>query len=195
MSFKLYIVEKQNDSLKDKLSLEKNLHQNQISEILKRYDSVSRYVGQGNYASVEKVVAENVKAKHPEVLEKAIAKKVQLSAVNLNVRGVRMVGKDVVETNKSSKIDQLRICFTLQPNKLIPSGYKKIKVELINPKGRVIKNSGTSARLIKEIYYDQRPTDGCFFVNLYQHESLVGTYSVRLLEGEDVIASTSYKIN
>ena len=43
VSFKLYDFSVQNKRLKDKISLEKSIHQNQISEILNRYDSLKEY--------------------------------------------------------------------------------------------------------------------------------------------------------
>ena len=195
VSFKLYNTSKQNENLKEKLSLESTLHQNQISEILRRYDSLDKITDKTKKNSE---LSENFTKK--ELAVKAIpksktAREAKLHAVNLNVRGVRKVGKDVVETNNSTKMDQLRICFTLEQNKLITPGNKRIKVEIRNPKNRLLNLDDDPDRLIKEVYYNRFATDACLFVNLYQHEIIVGTYTINVLYDNEIIAATNFRVN
>lgn len=195
VSFKLYTTSKQNEHLKDKITLENNLHQNQISEILRRYDSLDKIT--------EKIKKSNQKSKNlfkEEQFSKVatsieVKKEIKLQAVNLNVRGVRKIGKDVVETNNSTKIDQLRICFTLEQNKLIAPGNKRIVVEVRNPKNRLLNLDGDPNRLVKEVYYNRFATDACLFVNLYQHEIIVGNYTINVLYNNEIIAATKFKVN
>ena len=195
VSFKLYITSKQNESLKEKLYLENTLHQNQISEILRRYDSLDK-ITEKTQKSIDlsknftkkKLQMEAAPKRNPE-------KESKLQAVNLNVRGVRKVGRDVVETNNSNKIDQLRICFTLEQNKLITPGNKRIQVQIRNPKNRLLNLDSDQNRLVKEVYYNCFATDACLFVDLYQHEIIAGNYSIKVLCNDEVIAATNFRVN
>lgn len=195
VSFKLYTASKQNESLKDKLSLENTLHQNQISEILRRYDSLDKITEKtkkkpeiSKNFSKNETSSKSIQLTHPK-------REIKLQALNLNVRGVRMVGKDVVETNNSTKMDQLRICFTLEQNKLIEPGNKRIVVEVRNPKNRLLNLDGDPDRLVKEVYYNRFATDACLFVDLYQHEIIVGNYTINVLYENEIIATTNFKVN
>ncbi|MGX7667686.1 hypothetical protein [Flavobacterium pedocola] len=204
ISFKLYETSRQNENLEHKLSMENAIHQNQIAELLKRYDSVSiDPATKIDPDTKEAVVSGTVKV--GPVLTTTTVKKSKkseaivykgLKAVNVNARGVRKISRDVLETNTSSKIDQVRVCFALEENKDIEIGKKQILVQIINPKNRSIALEGhTEARMTKQVYYDRLKTDACVFVNLYQHELIVGEYKINLIHKGLVIGSTVLKVN
>lgn len=201
VSFKLYDFSLKNKELKDKISLEKSIHQNQISEILKRYDSVNEIYAdkisdmkvavpaKNDGVSVQKRSKAVVKNK-PEKSEK------NLSAMNISARGVRIISNDVVETAISSKIDQVRVRFTLAENKDIEPGSKTIFIQVVNPKNRLLTLKGKSeTQLVKEIYYDRFNTDACVFIDLYQYQLIVGDYKINLINDGKIIGSANFRVN
>nr|WP_294933706.1 hypothetical protein [uncultured Flavobacterium sp.] len=198
VSLKLYDFSVKNKRLKDKITLEKSIHQNQISEILKRYDSLNEV-----YASKQEVLDQQKKTSDSVTTErnltpikKTVSTAKKLKAINVNARGVRIIGKDVVETTVSSKIDQVRIRFTLEENKDLESGNKKIFIQVANPKNRLLILKGHSeTQLVKEIYYDRLNTDACLFVDLYQHQLIMGDYKINLVCEGTVIGSANFRVN
>lgn len=206
VSFKLYKTTKENEVLERKLREENTLHHYQISEILKRYDSVNQ-----NFTSHEKKSVSDIKqasdSKNEALLsapkmKRYDAKEVKkplskrLKAVNIDVRGVRIVSDDVFETNSSSKIDQVRICFTLEGNTSINSGPKQIYLQILNPKKRFIAlENKQQSRLKKEIFYDSLKTDACVFVDLYQHELIAGDYIINLVHEGKIIGTSVFPVN
>ncbi|MEW5676702.1 hypothetical protein ABGT15_10340 [Flavobacterium enshiense] len=206
VSFKLYKTSKENEILERKLSVESTLHHNQIAEILKRYDSVnlepktpvSKEIVQvqESVTGNKHLMAETVLVRKGKAGKANVTVSKGLKAINVNARGVRMVSDDVLETNSFSKIDQVRICFTLEENKNIEIGKKQIQLQILNPKKRYIDlDNRAGSRLVKEIYYDRLKKDACIFVDLYQHELIVGDYTINLVHNEKVIGSTVFHVN
>lgn len=200
VSFKLYDFSLQNKQLKDKISLEKSLHQNQISEILKRYDSLKAIREDKSVIVNEEVKLErqdNNKSRHLAV--RSVTKKTKptkLKAVNMSARAVRIISKDVVETSKASKIDQVRVRFTLEENKDIMSGDKQLFIQIANPNDRLLALKGKyETKLSKAVFYNRQNTDACFFIDLYQHQLIVGDYKVNLIYKGDVIGSANFRVN
>lgn len=197
LSFKLYKTSRQNESLKDRLYLETTLHQNQISEILKRYDSLKDDLKTEAESKAE-IKNNNTKPiwKDLNPSDRTVRVPNKLKAVNVNARGVRLIGKDVIETNQSAQIDQVRVCFTLESNKDIVIGQKEIGIQILNPKNRSINLKGhPGKKLDKGIYYDRLDTDVCVFVDMYQHELIIGEYKINLICDNRTIGSTVLKVN
>lgn len=201
VSFKMYDFSVQNKRLKDKISLEKSIHQNQISEILKRYDSLKAYREGTSVALKSETVSQDVKKPIRNrflairtVPKKVLAKK--LKAINVNARCVRLISNDVVETSVASKIDQVRVRFTLEENKDIELGDKQLCIEILNPKNRLLALKGKSeTKLVQKIYYDRLNTDACLFINLHQHQLIVGDYRINLIYNGDIIGATNFRVN
>lgn len=201
VSFKLYDFSVQNKRLKDKISLEKSIHQNQISEILNRYDSLKEYNEENTVAlkATEQPVNKDLEiVKNHKILKKRNGKKAfkKLKAVNVSSRCVRIISNDVVETNVSSKIDQVRVRFTLEGNNDLSPGIKQITIQVVNPKNRLLALKGrTETQIVKEVYYDGLNTDACLFVDLYQYQLIVGEYKINLIHNGDIIGYTNFKVN
>lgn len=201
VSLKLYDFSVQNKRLKDKITLEKSIHHNQISEILKRYDSLndtfSRHKYSHTHIHTHKELPVPTEFSHvtaPKKSHKTTAQK--LKAININARGVRLIGDDVMETAVSSKIDQVRIRFTLEENKDLQSGMKQIFIQVYNPKNRLLTLKGnTQTKLVKQINYDRLNTDACLFIDLYQHQLIMGDYRINLICDGSVIGSTNFRVN
>jgi len=200
LSFKLYKTSRQNERLKDKLSLENTIHQNEISEILKRYDSLKGVSVLDSASSDREKISVKSKAKPVVTASTTIQRNADLTrplkAVNVNVRGVRLLGKDVLETNHSTNIDQIRVCFTLESNKDVMAGQKQISLQILNPKNRIINlKKHPENKLHKILHYDRLDVDACMFVNLYQHELIAGDYKIKLICDNKSIGSTVLKVN
>jgi hypothetical protein len=199
VSFKLYDFSEQNKALKDKITLEESIHQNQISEILKRYDSLNKHhvVTKHHEKSVNK---ENVNATISEIpvtknVNKSTSEK-KLKAININARGVQLISNDVVETNISSKIDQVRIRFTLEKNSELEAGNKHIAIQVVNPENHTLALKGSmETKLVKKIYYNGLNTDACLFVDFFQHHLTMGEYKINLIYKGDIIGSTNFRVN
>ena len=200
VSFKLYDFSVQNQHLKDKISLEKSLHQNQISEILKRYDSLKATREENKVLVKEEVKSEPVntdKSRHLAVHTRAKKTKAKnLKAINVSARAVRIISKDVVETSIASKIDQVRVRFTLEENKDVASGDKQLFIQIVNPNDRLLALKGKyETKLSKAIFYNRQNTDACLFINLHQHQLIVGDYKVNLISDGDIIGSANFRVN
>lgn len=201
VSFKLYDFSLKNEELKDKISLEKSIHQNQISEILKRYDSVNEeYADNVSHVKVSMLPKDDgffaEKNSKPVVTIKPKKRVIKLAAVNVSARGVRIISNDVVETTVPSKIDQVRVCFTLEGNKAIEPGNKTIFIQVVNPKNRLLTmKGGSETQLVKEIYYNKLNTDACVFIDLYQYQLIVGDYKINLIHEGQIIGTTNFRVN
>jgi len=200
VSFKMYDFSVQNQRLKDKISLEKSLHQNQISEILKRYDSLKENREVKKMIVKEETKSEQENSVKPHLLAvHTAAKKVKankLKAINVSARAVRVISKDVVETSIASKIDQVRVRFTLEENKGIEPGDKQLFIQIVNPKNRLLALKGKfETKLSKAIYYNRMNTDACMFIDLHQHQLIVGDYKVNLISNGEIIGSTNFRVN
>ncbi|HSD15510.1 MAG TPA: hypothetical protein VLB74_12740 [Flavobacterium sp.] len=201
VSFKLYDFSLKNEELKDKIKLEKSIHQNQISEILKRYDSLNKEFADKSMVAKKPMTANAgvLPAKqNVDYDSKSNSKKERekLTALNISARGVHLISDDVVETNVSSKIDQVRVRFTLVENKDIESGIKKIFIQVTNPKHRFLTLDGKSkTQLVKEIYYDRFNTDACVFIDLHQYQLIVGDYKINLINEGEIIGTTNFRVN
>jgi hypothetical protein len=66
----------------------------------------------------------------------------KLSALNINAKGVKIYS-DAYKMSEA-KIQQLRVCFTLEENQLVNSGAKTIYVQVVNPKNQIISLGDTS---------------------------------------------------
>lgn len=200
VSFKLYDFSVKNKQLKDKISLEKSLHQNQISEILKRYDSLKEIRDEKKVIVKKEFKSEHENPDKPRLLAVHTATKKTkvkyLKAINVSARAVRIISKDVVETSIASKIDQVRVRFTLEESKDIESGDKQLFIEIVNPNNRLLALKGKyETKLSKAIYYNRQNTDACLFIDLHQHQLIVGDYKVNLFANGDIIGSANFRVN
>lgn len=115
-------------------------------------------------------------------------KTAQLSAVNVNAKGVKIYSDSY--NLSESKIQQLRVCFTLEENQLVTSGSKTIYIQVVNPKNQIISVGNTSVDSdsnVKLQYsasvnanYQKGDTDVCTYVNLEQKKTLKGKYKINI---------------
>ena len=119
---------------------------------------------------------------------KAVSKTAQLTALNVNAKGVKIYS-DAYKMSEA-KIQQLRVCFTLEENQLINSGNKTIYVQVVNPKNQIISSGDTSVESdtnIKLQYsasvstnYQKKDTDVCTYVDLEKNKTIKGKYKINI---------------
>lgn len=126
-----------------------------------------------------------------------VAKK--LTVERLNAFGViqRNSGK-LVPTTRASRVDNLRICYSVPSNLLTESGDKKYFVQVIDPSLNVI-GSNTPVQfeegVLKYSYvsaftYDNQLLDVCDFVSAEEGDYEKGIYTVNIFD-KNVLISTS----
>jgi hypothetical protein len=218
LGVKYYKITDDFDYYVENSELENKVLESQLTEILHKYDSVSaknkidsirfdeeiELIESGVttqktskfksiedsivfYAKQQQVVKTN---KIPNVLEgaKTPIKTAQLTALNVNAKGVKIYS-DAYKMSEA-KIQQLRVCFTLEENQLVHSGSKTIYVQVVNPKNQIISTGNTSVESednIKLQYsasvnanYQKLDTDVCTYVNLDQKKTIKGKYKINI---------------
>ena len=138
---------------------------------------------------------------HPLVEKVAIK---ELKAVNINARGVRVMS-DLYKQDKPNKIQEIRVCFTLEGNEFVGKGHKKIYIQIVNPYNQVVsidreKIEDEEGNVIKysskvNTPYNQKDTDVCAYVDLEKNRTVKGTYQVNLFYDFKKIGSTNYHYN
>lgn len=128
----------------------------------------------------------------------------KLTAVNVNARGVRVMS-DLYKKQKEHKIQEIRVCFTLQENEFVGVGHKKIYIQIVNPYNQIISvdneeivdSNGNKLKYSSKInaMYNQKDTDVCAYVDLEKNRTVKGTYKVNLFYGFEKIGSTTYQYN
>ena len=111
-----------------------------------------------------------------------------LSALNINAKGVKIYS-DAYKMSEA-KIQQLRVCFTLEENQLVHSGTKTIYVQVVNPKNQIISLGDTSVESdanVKLQYsalvntnYQKKDTDVCTYVDLQKNKTIKGKYKINI---------------
>ncbi|MAQ76004.1 MAG: hypothetical protein CL613_06705 [Aquimarina sp.] len=134
-----------------------------------------------------------------EIVERGSA----LTAANIKAEGVRVrsSGK-IVTTNRASRAEKVRVCFTLAPNKLTEKGDKDLFVQVVNPKNNLIGDKISvnfddavltySGR--NKVFYENDALDVCILVDTAEGELVEGNYVVNLFSGPKMISNTQFEL-
>ena len=188
-----------------KSELEIKLLQSQLNEILHKYDSIEvksknnaellllnadiRSVNDYVIAPMENNVDDLVINKTKPIKSKNVSVKPDgLSATNINVKAVKIFSN--VHKNADSKIQQLRVCYTLTSNRFIDNGSKQIYIQVVNPRKQIISNdylpieneSGNpfSYSGFSNVTFDNKDTDDCLYVNLEEAKTMKGKFTINI---------------
>ena len=219
LSVKYYKISDDFKAYTENSELENKVLESQLTEILHKYDSLSvknkidslrfneqiKLVQSGKsskktsrFNSIEDSIVffakqqqgskEVVSKINTVVNTKAVSKTAQLTALNVNAKGVKIYS-DAYKMSEA-KIQQLRVCFTLEENQLVHSGNKTIYVQVVNPKNQIISTGNTSVESdtnIKLQYsasvnanYQKLDTDVCTYVDLEQKKTIKGKYKINI---------------
>lgn len=127
----------------------------------------------------------------------------KLSAININARGVKILS-DMYLRPKASKIQQIRVCFTVEGNEFINKGDKQFYIQVVNPKNQIISSESTFIELkdIKLIYsakvdapYNQKDIDICTYVDLEKNKTIKGIYKINIYNDFSKIGTTIFECN
>ncbi|MQP24445.1 hypothetical protein GFJ94_05150 [Flavobacterium sp. LMO8] len=233
LSVKFYKVSTDFDKYVENSDLEQKVLESQLSEILYKYDSISikskidslRFEEQLKLAQTNLFAQKNAKinsiddaivnnAKN-EQSKKAIGLSVlkaerntiskiktsQLTALNVTAKGVKIYSDSYKMSE--SKIQQLRVCFTLEENQMAHSGNKTVYVQVVNPKNQIISSGNTfieSSNNTKLQYsasvnanYQKKDTDVCTYVDLEKNKTIKGKYKINIYHDFVKIGTTIFE--
>lgn len=149
-------------------------------------------------------VASNTKleAQNQRLSESVEAAK-KLTVERLNAYGViqRRSGK-LVPTTRASRVDNLRICYSVPSNVLTASGDKNYLVQVIDPNLNVIGSNipvQFEETILKYSYvsaftYDNELLDVCDFVSAEEGDYEKGVYTVNVFDQQTLVASSTFTL-
>ena len=210
LSVKYYKISDDFKDYTENSELENKVLESQLTEILHKYDSLrfdeqiklvqsgkaSKKISKFNSIEDSIVFFAKQQQSSKDVLSKINtvsnskkgSKTAQLTALNVNAKGVKIYS-DAYKMSEA-KIQQLRVCFTLEENQLAHSGNKTIYVQVVNPKNQIISTGNTSVESdtnIKLQYsasvnanYQKLDTDVCTYVDLEQKKTIKGKYKINI---------------
>ena len=161
-------------------------------------DSIVFYAKELQKAKKEK---RNLTVANLAETKKNTSKTNSLSALNINAKGVKIYS-DAYKMSEA-KIQQLRVCFTLEENQLVNSGEKTIYVQVVNPKNQIISLGDTSVESdanVKLQYsasvttnYQKKDTDVCTYVDLEKNKTIKGKYKINIYHDFVKIGTTIFE--
>ena len=132
---------------------------------------------------------------------RSLIKSDYLNALNVNAKGVKIYSESY--NLREPKIQQLRVCFTLQENQFVKAGNKTILVQVVNPKNQIISSENTYVETennIKLQYsasvstnYQRQDTDVCTYVDLEQKKTIIGKYKIKIYHDFVKIGTTVFE--
>lgn len=136
-----------------------------------------------------------------ENLAKTVEKGSQLTVMNLRTQAIkeRSSGKQI-DTDKASRADKLKVCFSIAENKIAKSGDKQYYVQVIDSKNNVLgekltENFGSETltySFITKVAYENKSVDVCEFLAGKDFEK--GTYFVNIFDKGELVSKTSFNL-
>lgn len=136
-------------------------------------------------------------------LEKVVAKGSALKVSGLKTEGVivRNSGK-IVNTDRASRADRIRTCFSLNANEIAVKGDRLLFVQVINPKKNVIGEKAVvnfedkvlTYSATSNVFYENEALDVCVLINALEADLIPGNYSVNVFDGPRLVASSTLKL-
>lgn len=182
--------------------LEINLLENQLNEILDKYDSIhvesnvtkdllflnADIRPLNDNASQFNEPSTKSKKNKTAPLARRSNKKNGLKAININVKGVKIFSDNY--NHENALIRQLRVCYTLSSDSFIKQGPKKIYLQAINPNDQIILTNfidfddGSETSLgytaVSEVLFNNLEVDECVYLDLDDKITIKGDYVVNL---------------
>jgi len=124
-------------------------------------------------------------------------------AINLKSEGVivRRSGK-IVQTQRASRADKLRACFTLAPNELAEAGDKMLYVQVINPENNILgeKESisfGENVLMYSstlKVFYENDALDVCSLIDASEDDLVKGRYVINVFEDSRLLVTNMIEL-
>jgi len=111
---------------------------------------------------------------------------------------VRKGGK-IKETKRASRVDKIRVCFTIAPNTLAQAGDRVLYVQVINPDNNIIgdKSNITFGQDLltysksESVFYENQALDVCAIIGTTGQDVLKGLYTINIFDAQRQIGSTT----
>ena len=138
-----------------------------------------------------------------ENMEEIISTGKVLQAAGLQAVGLRILsGGKQRETDRASRTNMIRLCFTLLENRIAEPGNKTLHLQVQSSDGAILRPgtgiepntpTGTPVSATRIIDYAKERIDACIFFTP-PGEMAEGIYLIRLLEGDQVIGETDLEL-
>ena len=125
-----------------------------------------------------------------------------LQTVDLKSYGVieRSSGK-LIPTERASRSDKIRICFTVAKNTLVGAGDKELYVQVLDPRSNVLGvneqiqfgDKSLNYSLISKFNYENRSINICEFVSP-SGEFSEGRYTVNVYNKKELVSATQFTL-
>lgn len=132
----------------------------------------------------------------------ALGSVLQTGGVTSTAIIVRNSGKQV-ETTRAKRTNMIKSCFTIIENKIASAGNKDIIMTVIDPNGKVLKNSSSfeftadgsskSGSVKRQINYQNENVDLCIYFEV-EGEIEEGTYTTQIFAEGSKIGSTTFAL-
>lgn len=140
-------------------------------------------------------------------LEGKLEKGAVLQAAGVSSTAIRLKnsGKQT-DTDRASKAEMIKTCFTLIKNPLSPAGDKNLYLRIVAPNGSVLPSvSGEASRTFegalanysirRVVNYNNEETDVCVFYTVINPDAMAkGDYTIYIYEQEHKIGQTSLSL-
>lgn len=135
-----------------------------------------------------------------EVMENASV----LSTIGLKGFGVieRASGK-LIPTERASRTDKIRVCFTVAPNKLVQAGDQELYVQVIDPKNNTLGaneqvtfgEKTLNYSIISKFNYENTSLNVCEFVaSKGDNDFEKGRYTVNVFNQKDLVSTSEFTL-
>ncbi len=138
-----------------------------------------------------------------QALEMVVAKGSALKISGLKTEGVivRNSGK-IVNTDRSSRADRIRTCFTLNANEIAERGDRLLFVQVINPRNNIVGEKATvnfedkvlTYSATSNVFYENEALDVCVLINAIEADLVAGNYTVNVFDGSRLVATSSLQL-
>ncbi len=197
--------------VKKKLSRLQKIAQTYVHQMDSLY-TVNHQLEEENLMIKEEIKIEKQKNRKLEQVKEQLSEKVEIAsalhAYNTKATPVHIKGsgKERV-TNKISRVDKIKICFTIGKNDIVEPGTKTLYVRIARPDKKILVkdrsdkysfefNGEKLQYTIKKVFdYNQKSIDMCVYWSKRPAQELQpGLYYVDLFEGNNEIGHTTFTL-
>ncbi len=138
-----------------------------------------------------------------ENLAKTVEKGAKLVVMNLRTQAIkqRSSGKQI-ETERASRADKLKVCFSLAANAIAKSGEKVYYIQIIDSKNNVLGDKKTETfgdqtltySFTTTVNYNNEAVNVCEFLDGKGKDFEKGNYFVNIFDKSELVSKTSFSL-
>ena len=151
----------------------------------------------------QKKVADTLTSQNVNLV-KTVEKASKLVVTNLRTQAIKEKSSGrQIETEKASRTDKLKVCFTIVENAVAKSGEKTYYIQVIDNKNNVVGDKRTANfdsnlltySFLITVAYDNKSLDVCEFLENQENSDFEkGTYFVNVFDREELVSKTSFTL-